>query len=113
MLDTYAYVHFGNDKNVASCARKKNTVVHSYQHGFTGFAARLSALEAQQLAKHPGVVSVFPDPIFQLHTTRSWDFLLYETSLLIDSYPHSNPDLPLQGSDAIIGILDTGDSILI
>lgn len=88
--------------------RNKNTVVHSYHHGFTGFAVRLSESEAQQLAMHPGVVSVFPDPVFQLHTTRSWDFLLYETSLLIDSNPHSSPDLPSQASDTIIGILDTG-----
>lgn len=88
--------------------RNKNAIVHSYKNGLMGFAARLSELEAKQLVKQPGVVSVFPDPILKLHTTRSWDFLQYETSLLIDSHPNSDSESPSQGDDTIIGILDTG-----
>ncbi|KAI9201270.1 hypothetical protein LWI28_020990 [Acer negundo] len=86
--------------------RKENALVHSYKHGFSGFAARVSAEEALELSKKPGVVSVFPDPLIKLHTTRSWDFLKYQTDLLIDSNPNSNSDS--QESDTIIGILDTG-----
>ncbi|TXG52014.1 hypothetical protein EZV62_021183 [Acer yangbiense] len=86
--------------------RKENALVHSYKHGFSGFAARVSAEEALELSKKPGVVSVFPDPLLKLHTTRSWDFLKYQTDLLIDSNPNSNSDS--QESDTIIGILDTG-----
>ncbi|KAL5845347.1 hypothetical protein ACOSQ4_011305 [Xanthoceras sorbifolium] len=86
--------------------RKENALVHNYRHGFSGFAARVSAAEARELSKKPGVVSVFPDPLLQLHTTRSWDFLKYQTDLLIDSNPKSNSES--QGSDTIIGILDTG-----
>ncbi|MCD7453378.1 hypothetical protein HAX54_020793 [Datura stramonium] len=55
--------------------RRKNAVVHSYERSFSGFAARLSDVEAQWIAQQPGVVSVFTDPVFQPHTTRSWDFL--------------------------------------
>ncbi|GAB4832956.1 hypothetical protein Ancab_006976 [Ancistrocladus abbreviatus] len=86
-----------------------NAVVHSYKHGFSGFAARLSDQEARAMARQRGVVSVFRDPILQLHTTHSWDFLQYQTTLeLIDSNPGSDVASQSQGSDVIIGILDTG-----
>ncbi|XP_047975602.1 CO(2)-response secreted protease-like isoform X2 [Salvia hispanica] len=54
------------------------------------------------MAKREGVVSVFPDPLLQLHTTRSWDFLKYQTDLKIDSVSSE------AGDDVIVGILDTG-----
>ncbi|KAL8128678.1 hypothetical protein V2J09_017833 [Rumex salicifolius] len=80
--------------------RNKDAIVHSYNKGFSGFAARLTQEEAEQMGRHQGVVSVFADPILKLHTTHSWDFLLYQTSVEIQSSPSS-------GSDTIIGILDT------
>ncbi|KAH6832875.1 Subtilisin-like serine endopeptidase family protein [Perilla frutescens var. hirtella] len=83
--------------------RRKNAVVQTYSNGFSGFAARLSEEEAKSIARKPGVVSVFPDPLLQLHTTRSWDFLKFQTHLKIDSNPSSS-----SGTDTIIGILDTG-----
>ncbi|KAJ6411973.1 hypothetical protein OIU84_005108 [Salix udensis] len=88
--------------------RRKNALVHSYEHGISGFAARLSAAEAKSIAKNPGVVSVFPDPVYQLHTTRSWDFLKYGTDVKIDLSPNSDSNLSSRGNDVIIGILDTG-----
>ncbi|KVI07753.1 Peptidase S8/S53 domain-containing protein [Cynara cardunculus var. scolymus] len=51
---------------------KRNAVVHNYRNAFLGFAARLTKTEAQDIARKPGVVSVFPDPLFKLHTTRIW-----------------------------------------
>ncbi|CAK9178396.1 unnamed protein product [Ilex paraguariensis] len=87
---------------------KRDALVHSYKHGFSGFAARLSEEEAQSIAKKPGVVSVFPDPVLQLHTTRSWDFLKLQTDLEIDSGSGSDSNSTSNGSDTIIGILDTG-----
>ncbi|CAN8312670.1 unnamed protein product [Cochlearia groenlandica] len=87
--------------------RRGNDIVHTYKHGFTGFAARLTAEEAKVIAKKQGVVSVFPDPNYKLHTTHSWDFLKYQTSVKIDSGPSSSA--VSDGSyDSIIGILDTG-----
>ncbi|KAL9857085.1 CO(2)-response secreted protease [Arabidopsis thaliana] len=86
--------------------RRANDLLHTYKHGFSGFAARLTAEEAKVIAKKPGVVSVFPDPHFQLHTTHSWDFLKYQTSVKVDSGPPSSAS---DGSyDSIVGILDTG-----
>lgn len=54
---------------------------------------------------HDGVVSVFPDPILQLHTTRSWDFLDSDLGMkplgTLITHPHSSTDI-------IIGLIDTG-----
>ncbi|CAA6654457.1 unnamed protein product [Spirodela intermedia] len=50
-------------------------VGHSYHKTFRGFSAVLTEAEARRLSGHPGVVSVFPDRVLQLHTTRSWAFL--------------------------------------
>ncbi|KAL0347478.1 UNVERIFIED_CONTAM: CO(2)-response secreted protease [Sesamum calycinum] len=83
--------------------RKKNAVLHTYSHGFLGVAARLSDKEAKLIAKRPGVVSVFSDPVLQLHTTGSWDFLKY-----LDSTPKAPTDSSSSGEDTIIGFLDTG-----
>nr|XP_023925087.1 CO(2)-response secreted protease-like [Quercus suber] len=90
--------------------RKENTLVHTYRHGFSGFAARISEEEARSIAQKPGVVSVFPDTQVELHTTRSWDFLKFQTSVKIDSKPNTGNDQSSSsvGSDSIIGILDTG-----
>ncbi|GFQ07773.1 co(2)-response secreted protease [Phtheirospermum japonicum] len=51
--------------------RKKHPILHTYNKSFMGFAARLSDKEAESIAQRPGVVSVFPDRVSQLHTTRS------------------------------------------
>ncbi|KAI5596685.1 hypothetical protein BDE02_02G017600 [Populus trichocarpa] len=87
--------------------RRKNALVRSFKHGISGFAARLTAPEAQSIAKKPGVVSVFPDPVYHLHTTRSWDFLKYGTGLEIISSPNSDSNLFSQGSDTSVGFLDS------
>lgn len=93
--------------------RKKDAVVHSYNNGFSGFAARLSEAEAKSIAQKPGVISVFPDPILQLHTTRSWDFLQYQTEVESSSGPISGSDnASPKGVDTIIGILDTGATFI-
>jgi hypothetical protein len=89
-------------------ARKENALVHTYRHGFSGFAARMSEEDARSIAQKPGVVSVFPDPLLELHTTRSWDFLKYQTALEIDSQPNPDSGSSSLDSDTIIGILDTG-----
>ncbi|KAM3397750.1 hypothetical protein P3S68_001263 [Capsicum galapagoense] len=88
--------------------RRKNAVVHSYKNSFSGLAARLSDAEAQSIAQHPGVVSVFPNPVFQLHTTRSWDFLRDQYDLLHDIPYSSGWNSTSNGADTIIGVFDSG-----
>lgn len=49
---------------------------------------------------------MFPDPVLQLHTTRSWDFLEAADSKFRARYPHKHRSV-----DVIIGIIDTGSYI--
>ncbi|KAK6115886.1 hypothetical protein DH2020_008155 [Rehmannia glutinosa] len=94
---------------VSSFTERKNDVLHTYINGFLGFAARLTEAEAKSLAGRPRVVSVFPDRVFQLQTTRSWDFL-EEQMMNVKSIPTpSSPDD--DGADTIIGFLDSGQNI--
>ncbi|CAH9080836.1 unnamed protein product [Cuscuta epithymum] len=97
---------------------ESTALVHTYTNGFSGFAARLTEEQAQSIAQKPGVVSVFPDPILQLHTTRSWDFLDFFSGQHFDpkqkpsSPPHFAASATSSSSstpqDTIIGFLDTG-----
>ncbi|PON78138.1 Subtilase [Parasponia andersonii] len=79
------------------------SIVHNYNHAFRGFSALLTQSEASVLSDHSEVVSVFPDTMLQLHTTRSWDFLEGKAGRL--SSWSSNKHL---SDDVIIGIIDTG-----
>jgi hypothetical protein len=94
-------------------------VLRQYRHGFSGFAARLSKDQAAALRRRPGVVSVFADPVYQLHTTRSWDFL-QQAAVKIDAAarrraarkaagdPSSSSSPAAATADTIIGLLDSG-----
>ncbi|CAI9094544.1 OLC1v1030304C1 [Oldenlandia corymbosa var. corymbosa] len=89
----------------------KDRVTHTYRNAFSGFAARLSKEEAQLIAQRPEVVSVFPDRVYQLHTTRSWDFLKSQSLVESDSKPgriQKQNISSVAGEDVIIGIFDTG-----
>ncbi|KAJ4830132.1 hypothetical protein Tsubulata_006751 [Turnera subulata] len=81
---------------------ERRSLIHHYNHAFKGFSAMLTENEASSLSGLEGVVSVFPDPILQFHTTRSWDFLEANSGMdLRHWHPHAS-------SDVIIGIIDTG-----
>lgn len=55
-------------------------------------------------AESPGIVSVFPDPVLKLHTTRSWDFLQVESGEV-----GAKAVRPPVDGDVIIGMIDTGE----
>ncbi|XP_009369762.2 subtilisin-like serine-protease S isoform X1 [Pyrus x bretschneideri] len=93
-----AFVHTG------SMEEARASHLYSYRHGFRGFAAKLTDLQAFQISKMPGVVSVFPNSKRSLHTTHSWDFmgLLGEETMEIIGYSTKNQ------VDVIVGFIDTG-----
>lgn len=80
-----------------------DSILYSYKHGFSGFAAVMTQSQAKLIADFPGVVRVMPNHILSLQTTRSWDFLQLKseirTGLLSKSW---------SGDGSIIGIMDTG-----
>ncbi|KAK6275222.1 Peptidase S8/S53 domain - like 10 [Theobroma cacao] len=80
-----------------------DSMVYTYKHGFSGFAAKLTESQAQQISELPEVVHVIPNRFHSLQTTRTWDYLD------ISSYSPFNllHDTDM-GDGIIIGLLDTG-----
>eukprot|EP00253_Pinus_taeda_P016677 PITA_16677 len=82
----------------------EQSLVRSYTYAFNGFAAVLSKEQATALGGKAGVLSVFPDPVLNLHTTHSWDYLEKDLAMAGSSYRQPKSS----GFDVIIGFLDTG-----
>ncbi|GAV61386.1 Peptidase_S8 domain-containing protein/PA domain-containing protein/Inhibitor_I9 domain-containing protein [Cephalotus follicularis] len=79
-------------------------ILHTYDTVFHGFSARLTPREAQTLQKHHShILSVIPEQVRHLHTTRSPQFLGLKTS--DDAGLLKESDF---GSDLVIGVIDTG-----
>ncbi|KAL9296365.1 hypothetical protein ACSQ67_022261 [Phaseolus vulgaris] len=81
----------------------RKSILYSYKHGFSGFAAVLSQPQARLIADFPGVVRVIPNKILSLHTTRSWDFLNVKQEMITSALSRGQ-----SGRGTIIGIMDTG-----
>ncbi|KAK8544376.1 hypothetical protein V6N13_056158 [Hibiscus sabdariffa] len=77
----------------------ENYLIRSYRRSFNGFAAKLTDEEAKKLASFKGVVSVFPNKVYHLQTTRSWDFMGFNQTAKRNATAESN---------VIIGVIDTG-----
>ncbi|KAL8230243.1 hypothetical protein R6Q57_000021 [Mikania cordata] len=78
-------------------------IIHTYHTVFHGFSAKLSATQASNLESAFGVLSVIPEQVRPLHTTRSPHFLGLKTSDSAGLLKESD-----FGSDLVIGVLDTG-----
>ncbi|KAK8615283.1 hypothetical protein V6N13_069060 [Hibiscus sabdariffa] len=89
--------HFSCFKH--SLSRAENYLIRSYRRSFNGFAAKLTDEEAKKLASFKGVVSVFPNKVYHLQTTRSWDFMGFTQTVKRNATAESN---------VVIGVLDTG-----
>ncbi|XP_022931500.1 subtilisin-like protease SBT3.7 [Cucurbita moschata] len=90
---------------LGSKEKSLESIVYSYRHGFSGFAAKLTNSQAQKLARMPIVARVFPSPLYKMRTTRSWDFLGLSSS------PSASSNLlhrAKMGDNVIIGVIDTG-----
>ncbi|PQP99310.1 subtilisin-like protease SBT3.6 isoform X2 [Prunus yedoensis var. nudiflora] len=81
----------------------KQSILYSYKHGFSGFAAVLTQSQAKLIADIPGVVHVIPNRVLNLHTTRSWNFLQVNSHISNGILSRSQ-----LGAGSIIGIMDTG-----
>ncbi|XVF04049.1 hypothetical protein REPUB_Repub05bG0047500 [Reevesia pubescens] len=86
--------------------KAEEAIFYSYKRHINGFAAILEEDEAAEIAKHPDVVSVFPNQGRQLHTSRSWEFMSLENKGEV--IPGSLWEKARFGEDTIIANLDTG-----
>ncbi|XP_042487748.1 subtilisin-like protease SBT4.10 [Macadamia integrifolia] len=93
-------VHLGIlEQILGSKSSARESLLCCYKNSLDGFAAKLTEQEHIKLKGIEGVVSVFPSRTLQLHTTRSWDFL---------GFPTTVRRMPNIESDTIIGMIDTG-----
>ncbi|XP_026438704.1 subtilisin-like protease SBT1.4 [Papaver somniferum] len=80
---------------------KPQQIIYTYDHAMHGFAARLTLSQASHLRNVPGIVSVLPEQIHELHTTHTPQFLGLDDKVGI--WPQSS-----YGDDVIIGVIDRG-----
>ncbi|GLJ43702.1 hypothetical protein SUGI_0909950 [Cryptomeria japonica] len=78
-------------------------LLYHYNQVFHGFAARMTAAQAETLKKSHGVLSVYEETVSELHTTHTPDFLGLSSNAGL--WPESE-----FGDDIIVGVLDTGVS---
>ncbi|XP_062223789.1 subtilisin-like protease SBT5.3 isoform X2 [Phragmites australis] len=99
--------HYGLLAGVLGDKEKaREAIFYSYTKHINGFAANLDAATAAEIAKQPGVMSVFPNRGRKLHTTRSWQFLGLAGP---GGVPRGSAWRKARfGEDTIIGNFDTG-----
>ncbi|XP_058733827.1 subtilisin-like protease SBT5.3 [Vicia villosa] len=90
---------------LGSTEKAKEVIFYSYKKYINGFAAILEEDEAAEIAKNPNVVSMFLNKRYELHTTRSWNFLGLERD---GGFPNDSAWKKSLGEDIIIGNLDSG-----
>ncbi|XP_074280786.1 subtilisin-like protease SBT1.8 [Silene latifolia] len=82
------------------------SILYTYSSSYPGFAASLTPEQADELRSSSGdVVGVYDDMVYQLHTTRTPQFL----GLDVPGEGLSAGD-HIDGSDVIVGVFDTGIS---
>ncbi|XP_022717395.1 subtilisin-like protease SBT1.7 [Durio zibethinus] len=77
------------------------SMLYTYENVVHGYSTRLTTEEAESLGKQPGILSVLPEMSYELHTTRTPEFLGLEKSSVL--FPTSD-----SMGEVIVGILDTG-----
>nr|XP_043614552.1 subtilisin-like protease SBT1.5 [Erigeron canadensis] len=87
--------------------RQGASIIHTYHTVSHGFSAKLTPLEASKLQSCAGVLSVIPEQVRHLHTTRSPQFLGLHTSTTAAGAGGLLKESDF-GSDLVIGVLDTG-----
>ncbi|KAM0891490.1 hypothetical protein ACQ4PT_026386 [Festuca glaucescens] len=101
LLTTVAYGSFLREHVPIEMSSLAPTVLYSYSHAATGFAACLTERQATRLASSRSVLAVVPDKRQELHTTLTPSFLrLTASSGLL---PKSNG-----AADVVIRVIDTG-----
>jgi subtilisin family serine protease len=105
-VTSYAnYLKASHDRLLASVGAINTQKIYDYTYSFNGFAARLTAGQANKLAADEAVVAVTPDALRKIDTSTTPTFLgLDEAGGLWDQLG----GVGSAGEDVIVGIVDTG-----
>ncbi|KAK8637840.1 hypothetical protein V6N13_136299 [Hibiscus sabdariffa] len=88
-------------------ATPAESLLYSYNTAFNGFAASLDPEQAEALSKSDSVLGVYEDTVYNLHTTRTPQFLGLDSEFGLWE-GHNTQQLEQASRDVIIGVLDTG-----
>ncbi|KAI3980140.1 hypothetical protein MKX01_033281 [Papaver californicum] len=88
-------------------SESETSLLYTYDTVYNGFAVSLESEQADSLRKSDSVLGVYEDTVYQLHTTRTPEFLGLNTGLGLWT-GHSTRDLENASNDVIVGVLDTG-----
>ncbi|CAI9098746.1 OLC1v1035444C1 [Oldenlandia corymbosa var. corymbosa] len=81
----------------------EDRIIYTYHTAFHGLAAHLTKEEMERLKEKNGVMAVFPETKYQLHTTRSPLFLGLQNKYGMNVWSDK-----VSQSNVVIGVLDTG-----
>ncbi|KAG2327201.1 hypothetical protein Bca52824_009929 [Brassica carinata] len=93
--------HLWYDSSLRSVSESAQ-LLYTYNNAIHGFSTRLTPQEADSLMTQPGVISVLPEQRYELHTTRTPQFLGLDIHNA-DLFPETG-----SSSDVVVGVLDTG-----
>ncbi|KAK7390584.1 hypothetical protein VNO78_25893 [Psophocarpus tetragonolobus] len=88
-------------KSVLESVSDSAEILYTYDNAIHGFSSRLTHEEAELLRTKGEILKVLPEKIYKTLTTRTPHFLGLDK--IVDMFPESN-----EGSDVIIGVLDSG-----
>ncbi|KAL3830043.1 hypothetical protein ACJIZ3_018845 [Penstemon smallii] len=84
-----------------------DSLLYTYETAYHGFAAALSPSEVEALRQSDSVVGLYEDTIYNLHTTRTPEFLGLDMEL-DPRTGHTSRELDQASEDVIVAVLDTG-----
>ncbi|KAK8988839.1 hypothetical protein V6N11_030213 [Hibiscus sabdariffa] len=74
MPDSFTHHSLWYDSSLKSVSDSAS-LLYQYENVVHGYSTMLTAEEAESLGEQPGILSVLPDVIYKLHTTRTPEFL--------------------------------------
>ncbi|KAL3291252.1 subtilisin-like protease SBT1.7 [Colletotrichum asianum] len=107
------------DTSLQSVSADPAAVIYTYEHTINGYAAKITDDQANALRAQPDVLSVRPDKVYHLHTSRTPAFLglldseaLLGRSHVVDTGMYLDARDDVNGTSAesnlVVGIFDTG-----
>lgn len=96
-FDDHTHWYDSSLKSVSDSAE----MMYTYNNAVHGYSTRLTKQEAESLENQPGILSVMPEVIYELHTTRTPEFLGLDQNANL--FPESKT-----ASEVVVGVFDTG-----